>query len=308
MPTTYAEGWARTGDGQLRRATAESEPDLFWALRGGKGALGIVTAIEFDLLPLPRIYAGALYFDGADAARVAHAWARWCARLPLEATTSLALLHLPAMPGVPEPLAARSSVAVRFAFTGAAEEGGRLLAPLRALATPLIDAVGIMPYAQIGMVHADPVDPLPFVEHSALLRDLPEAAVEALLETAGPGPAVAGMPARGQGFEAEVRQLGGAVAAGGGGALCHRDADFQLFTVGLVPPPEVGVAAEQVRYIHERLEPWSTGGMMPNFAASAGPEGMARCYDGPTLARLTALAQAYDPHHVFRVGQVPARG
>ena len=95
-----------TGDGELRRATRDEHPDLFWALRGGKGALGVVTAIEFDLLPIPEIHAGALYFDGSHAAAVLGRWVDWSAALPPQATTSLALMQLPSMPGVPEPLAA----------------------------------------------------------------------------------------------------------------------------------------------------------------------------------------------------------
>jgi FAD/FMN-containing dehydrogenase len=67
-----------TGDGEVRRATATENPALFWGLRGGKGALGVVTAVEFDLLPLREILGGCLYFDGADATRVAHAWPRGC--------------------------------------------------------------------------------------------------------------------------------------------------------------------------------------------------------------------------------------
>jgi len=109
---------AVTGEGHLLRATATEHPDLFWGLRGGKGTLGIVTAIEFDLLAIPELYAGALYFDGSHAAEVVAAWSRWCVGLPIEGTTSIALLQLPEMPGVPEPLAGRLTVAVRFAWAG----------------------------------------------------------------------------------------------------------------------------------------------------------------------------------------------
>ena len=157
-PVSRTFGWASdrvraielvTGDGVLRRVTAHDDPDLFWAVRGGKGALGIVTALEFDLIRQPTLYAGALYFDGADAATVVHAWRDWCAKLPREATTSIALLQLPALPGIPEPLAGRFSVAVRFAWTGAAADGEAALAPMRDVAKPVIDAVQTIPYAAI---------------------------------------------------------------------------------------------------------------------------------------------------------------
>lgn len=117
-----------TGDGELRRVTPETDPDLFWGVRGGKGALGIVTAMEFDLVPLAEVYGGALFFDGADAPSVLHAWREWCAGLPEQATTSVALLRLPPLPSVPPPLAGRLTVAVRFVWTGESDRGARLLA------------------------------------------------------------------------------------------------------------------------------------------------------------------------------------
>jgi FAD/FMN-containing dehydrogenase len=144
MARTY--GWASdrvraievvTGDGVLRRATPDLHADLFWALRGGKGALGIVTAMEFDLVAQPTVLGGALYFDGADAATVLHTWASWCPALPEQATTSVAVLQLPPLPGVPPPLAGRTTVAVRFVWTGDAAEGERLLEPVRSAARPL---------------------------------------------------------------------------------------------------------------------------------------------------------------------------
>ena len=220
-----------TGDGELRRASADVHPDLFWGLRGGKGALGVVTAVEFDLLPIREIYAGALYFDGSHAADLLARWAEWCAVLPPEATTSIALMQLPSMPGVPEPLADRLTVAVRFAWTGDPDAGRDILAPMRGVATPLIDGVGQIPYPALGSIHADPVDPMPSHEHSGLLASLPPAAIEAILRLAGPG---SGSPQ----LVVEIRQLGGAIAAAGGApsAFPSRDAAFSLFLVGLAVP------------------------------------------------------------------------
>ena len=83
-----------TGDGVLRRVTASDEPELFWGLRGGKGVLGIVTAVELDLLPLTEVYGGALYFDGADADTVLRTWRAWSRDLPESVTTSVAVLQL----------------------------------------------------------------------------------------------------------------------------------------------------------------------------------------------------------------------
>lgn len=176
-----------TGEGTLRRVTAEENADLFWGLRGGKATLGIVTAVEIDLLPITEFFGGAVYFDGADAAVVLHAWRGWCTGLPETINTSIAVQQLPPLPGVPEPLAGRMTVAVRYAAVGDFAEAERLLAPMRAAATPLIDTVGVLPYAAIGAVHADPVDPMPITEDHALLSVLPAEAVDALLALVGPG-------------------------------------------------------------------------------------------------------------------------
>lgn len=134
-----------TGDGQALRVTPEQHADLFWGLRGGKSALGIVTGVEIDLLPIAEFYGGALYFDGADAAAVVHAWREWCAGLPEDANTSVALQQLPPLPGVPEPLAGRLTVAVRYAPLGDPARAGGLLGPMRAAARPVMDTIGVLP-------------------------------------------------------------------------------------------------------------------------------------------------------------------
>ena len=90
-----------TGDGVLRRATPTEHPDLFFGLRGGKGMLGIVTAIEFDLVHQPTFYGGSLWFDGDHAATVIERWLHWSEALPELATTSIALSSCRPCPGVP---------------------------------------------------------------------------------------------------------------------------------------------------------------------------------------------------------------
>jgi FAD/FMN-containing dehydrogenase len=287
-----------TGDGRLRRVTPDDESELFWALRGGKGATGIVTAVEFDLLPIPVLYAGALYFDGADAAPVLRAWASWCVSLPPEATTSIGLLQLPELPMVPPPLAGRFTVAVRFAWTGDAADGEAALAPMRAIASPLIDAVGSMPYVALGMIHSDPVDPMPSHESSALLGELPADAVERLLAVAGPG---SGSPQ----ILVEVRQLGGAVAAGGpiDSAFGRPDAPFTLFTVGIGAPPVGAAVASHAVAVADAMAPWLTGRALPNFAAGGSRERFARVFPPETLERLRRASEQYDPVGVLVAGR-----
>ena len=129
-----------TGDGMLRRATPTEHPDLFYGLRGGKGMLGIVTAIEFDLVHQPTFYGGSLWFDGNDAAAVIKRWLLWSKDLPELGTTSIALFQLPAMPGVPPALADRMTLSVRYVWTGDAEDGERRFAEIRGSAPTLLDS------------------------------------------------------------------------------------------------------------------------------------------------------------------------
>ncbi|GAA5143388.1 FAD-binding oxidoreductase [Nocardioides marinquilinus] len=296
-----------TGDGELRRATATHEPELFWGLRGGKGLLGIVTAIEVELVEAPDLYAGALYFDGADARAALHAWAQWCPTLPREATTSVALLRLPPLPDVPPPLAGRLSVAVRFAWCGDAERGAAELAAMREVATPLIDTVGPLPHAAIGAVHADPVDPMPSAEKHCLLASLPTDAVDALLALAGPD-------AESPQIAVEVRQLGGAVAAAADGSSAYdqRGAEFSLLAVGLGVPPVVDAVHEDGARLLEAMSPWAAAGALPNFAPGSGPEWLERTYTRATVNRLARVSRCYDPRSTVLgaadLAAVPATG
>ncbi len=288
-----------TGAGRQLRVTPSEHPDLFWGLRGGKGTLGIVTAVEIDLLPVAEIYGGAVFFDGSDAAAVLHAWRSWTADLPEHANTSVALLQLPPLPSVPPPLAGRLTVAVRFTSTAGAAEAAALLAPIRSVATPLIDTVATIPFTAIGAVHADPVDPMPICENSALLRELPAEAVDTLLALAGPG-------AQSPQTIVELRLLGGALArsAEHPSAFCHRAAAYNLFTVGVLAPPIADAVPGHGAAVISALQSWGTGGALPNFAPSADPARNARCYDDRTRTRLSQLAEQNDPDGVLRVGQV----
>jgi FAD/FMN-containing dehydrogenase len=97
-----------TADGRLVRADRDNEPDLFWALRGGGGSFGVVTALEFRLYPLTEVYAGVMFWPVERAAEVLNAWREWTATVPDEMTSVGRILQLPPLPDVPEPLRGRS--------------------------------------------------------------------------------------------------------------------------------------------------------------------------------------------------------
>jgi FAD/FMN-containing dehydrogenase len=289
-----------TGDGELRRVTPELHPDLFFALRGGKGAGGIVTAVEFDLLPMTSFYGGALYFAGEDAAAVIDRWRSWSEELPEQATTSFSILQLPALPHIPPPLAGRMSVAVRFLWVGDPAEGERRLDQMRAVAPVLIDDAALKPYTAVDSVHADPVEPMPVRDPAMLLDSLTDEAVERLLRLAGPGsPSPQVM--------VEVRQLGGAYAREGAhpSAFAHRAARFSVLVVGIAPDPRVLPHSQE---LFAALADWDTGGIWPNFGPPHDAATARRAYDPATLARLAAVVERYDPDGVLAAAAFAREG
>ncbi|MEV6374775.1 FAD-binding oxidoreductase [Micromonospora musae] len=286
-----------TADGELHVVSAEREPELFWALRGGKGNFGVVTAMEFDLFPIDRIYGGSLFFPGEQATQVLTAWSAWTMDLPDEMTSSIALLRLPPAPEVPEPLRGRLVVHVRIAYVGSAETGARLVAPLRATGPALIDSVAEMPYAAIGSIHNDPPMPIPFHDRSTLLREFTPEAIDTVVRLAGPdtqSPLVV----------LEVRHLGGALdrRPEPGNAIDTRGSAFLLYAVAFGGPDQAEAFNGYLTNLVSALEPWSTGRRFVNFfsAVDATDEGVRAGYRPETYQRLVDVKKAYDPRNVFR--------
>lgn len=165
--------------------SADSHPDLFWAMRGGKTGWGIVTAVTVDLFPYAEIVGGGMYFDAADVPAVLSAYAEWSTGLPESSTTSIALLRMPPAPALPAELRGRHVGHVRFASVESDAEARSQLAALRSVATPVRDTIGPLPYAQIGSVHADPTVPMPVANGTASLPALTTEIVDALLAAGG---------------------------------------------------------------------------------------------------------------------------
>lgn len=300
-----AHGWAAdhvtslevvTADGELRCVDATTEPDLFWALRGGKSNFGVVVAMEFSLFRVARLWAGGLFFDGADAAAVLRAYAKVTAGAPDELSSSIALLRLPALPGVPPFLADRFAVHVRISYLGPESEATRLVAPLRAAAPVLADTLGPMPYASFAQIHNDPVDPAPFMERTAMVRSLPDEAVEEILAAAGP---TADCPVH----FVELRHLGGALARPADNAVGHRDAQFALWIVGVGAPDAFTAMNAYADEVLQRMRPWSTGGRYLNFMAAQDTEvsDVKAAYDEADYPRLRSIKRRFDPDNLFRL-------
>jgi hypothetical protein len=278
--------------------TADDETGLFWGLRGGKGNLGIVTELEVELVPVARLYGGALFFEGADAAAVLHTWRSWVETVPEEMTSSIALLRLPDLDHVPPPLRGRLTVHVRIAFDGPAADGERLVAPLRAAAVPLMDGVRDMPFTECDTIHLDPVDPMPAQESARLLTAFPAEAADALLATAGPGVEV---PL----IFAEVRHMGGALArpAEVPNAVAGREAAFSLMALGPVIPGLEPVVKGAIGRVVDALAPWHAPQRLINFVGhETDPAAVAAAYPPAVAARLKELKGRFDPQNLFSYG------
>jgi FAD/FMN-containing dehydrogenase len=282
-----------TADGEIRDVTPETDPHLFWAVRGGKSTFGIVTDLEFGLMPVARFYGGCIFFPGEATAAVLHAWREWAPTLSDDTTTSVAMLRLPPDPSLPEPLRGRFVTSLRFVHLGSAADGAAVLAPMRAVATPLMDLVDEMPYVAVDAVSMDPTTPMPVRERGVTVDALPAAAVDALLAVAGPDvPAPLAL--------VEIRLLGGAIARHPvvPNAVAGRDAAFSVFTIGAPFGPPVEAALAGMAAVIDAVRPWTYGALV-NFVGTATAEQVGRLWNPADRARLLQIRDRVDPTGLF---------
>jgi FAD/FMN-containing dehydrogenase len=282
-----------TADGELRRVDADEDPELFWALRGGGGNFGVVTALELRLYPVSAVYAGVLFFPWERSSEVLHAWLEWTRGVPDEVTSVGRILQFPPIPEIPAELRGGKFAVVEAVFLGGEPDGAELLAPLRALG-PAIDTFATVPPSGIAELHMDPPDPLPYLGEGFLLGDLDATAIDRFVAAAGPesGSTL---------VSAEIRHLGGALSrpAPGAGALATLDGSYLSFELGLLFDESMrpGVRTQLDR-ISEALAPYDSGRQYLNFTeATTDP---ARFYRQQAYERLRAVKGRVDPDGLFR--------
>jgi FAD/FMN-containing dehydrogenase len=279
-------------DGTLCRVDARNEPDLFWALRGGNGNYGVVTAIEFEVYALEELYAGAMFFPFERASEVLHAWTDLARELPDEMMTWAKLLQFPDDPEVPEPMRGGSFTVILAAFIGDEREGSALLEPVRGLG-PAMDTLAMVPPAALGDMAMDPPEPLPLETTTAMLSDLPAEGVDALIAAAGPD---SGTPLA----MVELRQLGGALGrrSPGAGARATLPGTIGMISLGV---PEDDRSAKTMRAyldaVDRAVAPYRSGDY-PNFVEK--PSDASAFFDAETWDRLRRVKRTYDPGDLFR--------
>jgi hypothetical protein len=281
-----------TADGEIRRVSVANEPDLFWALRGGGGNFGVVTAMEFDLFPLAEVFAGVMFFPFERAGEVLHAWHQWTADAPDEVTSVGRLLQFPPFEEVPEPVRGKSFALIEAVFLGSEADGVELLAPLRELG-PVMDTFAMLPPAGIAELHMDPRDPAPYATDHALLGELRAQAIEDLVTAAGSG-------SGSMLVSVELRQTGGALArsAPDHGAVSALPGSFASFAVGMaVDEPSTAKTAADLARVTEALRPYRAGQYL-NFTEH--PTRGESFFAADVAARLGAIKDTYDPGHRFQ--------
>ena len=282
-----------TADGELRRIDHDTETDLFWAVRGGGGNFGVVTALEFELFPVPELYAGALFFPYERSSEVLHAWHGLVeAGLPDEITTVGRVVQVPPLEEIPELIRGKSFAIVQAAYLGNERDGAELIHPLAELG-PELNTFAMVPPSALGYLAMDPDSPLPYAGSSRMISDVSPAGIDALVESAGPG---SGSTLA----SVELRSLGGALAqrTPGHGARAKLDGDYLMIAVGGVfSSAQHDEVVAQAEAVAGALSPWDSGARYLNFEEGAVDARL--FYDDDTWRALRALRTHWDPSGLF---------
>jgi FAD/FMN-containing dehydrogenase len=274
-----------TAGGEIVRADASENPELFWALRGGGGNFGVVTAFEFVAHPTTEVFHGKLTFPAAEAANVLQNWADHLRTAPDE-LTSIANLANPFAGGPAAP------VEIHVVFDGDnPKDAEKAINRLRTAGTVLDDDIALKPFAATLEEGMTPPPGIRLLTRSAfadtpsvpeLLRTLTEEAASGL------APLIA------------IRSLGGAVSRvpGDATAYAHREAELMLVTTTIGPAPVVEAAKPALAAFWSRLAPHVTGAYA-NFLSGATDEDLALIYPPATYDRLAAVKRRYDPGNLF---------
>ena len=278
-----------TADGEARTVDSGSEPDLFWALRGGGGGFAIVTALHVNLFPVAEAYAGALLFPPDVTEAGLRRYRDWTAEAPEEVGSQVRMLNLPPIPDIPEEIRGQKWLAITACCIGGKKEGEKLVAPLREIGEPVMDAFDQIPSPALTRIAMDPEPPVPGLGHHATINELPDEALDAFVAAAGPE---SDSPL----LLAELRHLGGALrrAPENAGALDKLDAEYVMLGIGMLMDPALRDPIEgQLDKLHDALGPWAADGGYYNYAErSCDVEAI---LPEETCKRLSQVKRSWDP-------------
>ncbi|MFE7741678.1 FAD-binding oxidoreductase [Nocardia sp. NPDC057455] len=267
-------------EGAKRRVTAEDDPDLFWALRGGGGDFAVVTALEFDLFPAPELFGGRMLWPEARIREVFDVFQEITAAAPDELSVWFQRLQIPDAPPM---------VGLDAVYLGDPDHGRTLLARLDAIGDPILDKRGVFGPADIGAVTGEPTDPSPSLSRAEQLTDLGDAVVKTLIDE--PVAPLANV---------QIRHLGGALAEArpDGGARGPIAEPYLLYCLGLGLPHLTDAVTARRTALVDAVSGQISGRKPYTFLTPG--ETASAAFDLATLARLREIKRARDPHGVIR--------
>ena len=288
-----------TAEGEIVRASAEENPDLFWGIRGGGGNFGIVTTFEFRLHPVgPEVLSGMVVHPLAGARDVLRFYSDFLPTTPGEYSCWFVLRQAPPLPFLPPEWHGRPILALAMCWSGDLAEGERVAAPLRSFGKPLADVVAPHPYADWQTV-LDPLLVPGFRNYWKThdFREMSDGLIDVLLEYTEriPDPSC----------EIAYAQLGGAVSRvpADATAYTHRDAEFVMNVHGRwADPAKDQTCIGWARELFAAATPFATGGAYVNFLTQEEGDRVRAVY-GSNYKRLVELKNKYDPTNLFSMNQ-----
>jgi FAD binding domain-containing protein len=281
-----------TADGELRRVDAATEPDLFWALRGGGGGFAVVSALELELVELVEVYAGAVIHPADErSGEILRRYFDWAHTVPDEVTSLARFLHAPPLPTVPEPLRDRHVIMLGACYAGPSSEGTAVIGPLTQFGEPVIETFNAMAPSELVSIGMEREQPTPAISDTTTLdagRGDPRVRRN--------GGARGGIAAR----QRRAAPTGGALATPPerGGARSHLDGAAVFNGTGVPRDPQLAPAIhEQIDKISDALAPYSKGSRLSNFAGR--PTSAELLFDPGTLAHLRQVKRRYDPESLI---------
>lgn len=284
-----------TADGRLVRATADENPDLLWALRGGGGGLGVVTAFELALHPLPAQILGGMLLHRVDAARgLLRAFRDTMDAAPPELSLAFGYMTLPDDPEIPEELRGEMAALVAGMYAGPVEEGEAALAGLRAFGSPVADFFAAMPYADMQCLLDDPPG-LRNYWNAENVTGLPDDAIDRLVDRCERDWREGDQLFIVAWGDSAVRE-----ADPEAGPLAGRDAAYVVHPLMMWTDPSEDESRVAVgRAVRDDLAPWALREAYPNFLSELDDDRAVAAFGAHNLDRLRAIRSAWDPEGTF---------
>lgn len=282
--------------GELVTASADTNADLFWAVRGGGGNFGIVTSFVYRLHPVSTVMAGPTLYDLDQAPEVLRWYRDFIGQAPEELNGFFAFLVVPPGPPFPEALHLRKMCGIVWCYSGPQEKAEAVFAPIRSFGPPALYGVQAMPFPTLQGAFDGLYPAGQYLSwRSDMLTDIPDAAIEQHLAFAPDLPSVSSTvhfyPI--DGAAQRLRQSDT--------AFSHRDARWAMTIVGVESDPtKLDGLRDWTRRYWEAVHPYSIGGGYVNFYGDEGADRVRQTYRD-NYGRLARIKAAFDPDNVFRI-------